>query len=74
MQLIRMGILEFLQHETNRLNRKLLLLTAAYGMANALILAVVNAAVESVGKQGNRPVWRQRHGRKLGYPRAYVDL
>jgi putative ATP-binding cassette transporter len=56
---LRLGIVEFLQQETGALNRKLLLLTAASGTANALILAVINAAVESMGKQqGQGPGWR----------------
>lgn len=55
---LRLGVLEFLQQETGGLNRKLLLMTAASGTANALILAVINAAVESMGKQGQGPGWR----------------
>ena len=55
---LRLGILEFLQQETGGLNRKLLLMTVASGTANALILAVINAAVESMGKQGQGPGWR----------------
>ncbi|MGC9969932.1 MAG: cyclic peptide export ABC transporter [Bryobacteraceae bacterium] len=52
----RFGMLEFLQQETHALDRKLLILTAASGTANALILAVINGAVESMGKSG--PEWR----------------
>jgi putative ATP-binding cassette transporter len=54
----RLGILEFLQKETGGLNRKLLLMTAAAGSANALILAVINAAVEAMGRQGQGTSWR----------------
>jgi len=53
---LRLGILEFLQRETHALDRKLLVLTAASGTANALILAVINAAVESMRQGG--PNWR----------------
>src|SRR5580700_5626992 len=53
----RLGILEFLQQETGALNRKLLILTAASGTANALILAIINAGVATLGKQG-QPGWR----------------
>ena len=52
------GVVEFLQKETGALNRKLLLMTAASGTANALILAVINASVESMGKQEQGPGWR----------------
>jgi putative ATP-binding cassette transporter len=51
-----LGILEFLQQETHSLDRKLLVMTAASGTANALILAVINASVDVMGKQG--PSWR----------------
>ena len=54
--LARPAILEFLQRETHALDRKLLLMTAASGTANALILAAVNSAVGSMGKDG--PGWR----------------
>ena len=53
---LRLGIIEFLQRETHALDRKLLVLTAASGTANALILAVINAAVESMRQGG--PNWR----------------
>ena len=52
----RFAVLDFLQKETGALNRKLVLLTAASGTANALILAVINSSVESMGKLG--PDWR----------------
>ena len=39
-----------------RLNRKLLILTAASGIANALNLAVINAAVDAL--RGGGPSWR----------------
>jgi putative ATP-binding cassette transporter len=54
--LLRFGILEFLQRETSALDRKLLVMTLASGTANALILAVINAAVESMRQGG--PNWR----------------
>ena len=43
----RLGILEFLQWETHALDRKLLVMTAASGTANAPILAVINPAVQA---------------------------
>ena len=46
----------FLQRETHALDRKLLLMTAASGTANALILAVINQGVECLGQGG--PTWR----------------
>jgi len=49
---MRLGILAFLQRETESLNRKLLLLTITSGIANALNLAVINGAVESMQKGG----------------------
>jgi len=51
-----LGILEFLQQETHALDRKLLVMTAASGTANAAILAVINASVDVIGKTG--PDWR----------------
>lgn len=53
---LRLGILEFLQQETHSPDRKLLLMTAASGTANAAILAVINASVDVIGKSG--PNWR----------------
>ena len=50
--LLRFGILEFLQRETSALDRKLLVMTLASGTANALILAVINAGVESMRTAG----------------------
>ncbi len=49
------GILAFLERETKALDRKLFVLTAASGTANAMNLAVINASVESM-KQGG-PFW-----------------
>ncbi|MES2355829.1 MAG: cyclic peptide export ABC transporter [Pseudomonadota bacterium] len=49
---MRLGILAFLQRETQSLDRKLLLLTITSGIANALNLAVINGAVESMQKGG----------------------
>ena len=53
---MRFGILSFLQRETHALDRKLWLLTAVSGVANALNLAVINAAVEAL--QGGGPSWQ----------------
>lgn len=53
---IRFGIVEFLQQETHALNRKLLVLTVISGVANAMNLAVINTAVESLKLGG--PGWR----------------
>jgi putative pyoverdin transport system ATP-binding/permease protein len=52
----KFGILSFLQSETHGLNRKLLILTAASGIANALNLAVINAAVDAL--RGGGPSWQ----------------
>ena len=52
---MRLGVLAFLQRETDSLNGRLLLLTATSGIANALNLAVINGAVESMQKGG--PSW-----------------
>jgi len=49
---IRFGIFAFLQRETQALDRKLLILTAASGVANATNLAVINAAVEALQSGG----------------------
>jgi putative ATP-binding cassette transporter len=51
----RFGILAFLQRETQALNRKLIVLTAVSGIANATNLAVINAAVDSL--KGGGPDW-----------------
>ena len=55
-QLMRLGIFTFLQRETHALDRKLLVLTAASGIANAMNLAVINAAVEAL--RGDGPSWQ----------------
>jgi putative pyoverdin transport system ATP-binding/permease protein len=52
----RFGIIGFLQRETHALDRKLLVLTATSGIANALNLAVINAAVDAL--KGGRPPWQ----------------
>jgi putative ATP-binding cassette transporter len=52
----RLGILSFLQRETHALDRKLLVLTIVSGVANALDLAVINAAVDAL--RGGGPSWR----------------
>ena len=54
--LSRFGILGFLQRETHALDRKLLVLTAASGIANAMNLAVINAAVDAL--KGGGPSWQ----------------
>ena len=46
-------ILEFLEQETTGVDRKLLLMTAASGTANALILGIINSAVETLGQGGS---------------------
>ncbi|GAA0544043.1 putative ATP-binding cassette transporter [Rhizomicrobium palustre] len=52
----RIGILEFLQQETHALNKKLFLLTAVSGVANAMNLAVINASVDALKTGG--PSWQ----------------
>ncbi len=47
---VRIRFLDFLQRETHALDRKLFLMTAVAGTANALVLAVVNSAVEALGR------------------------
>jgi putative ATP-binding cassette transporter len=53
---VRLGILDFLQRETHALDHKLLVLTIASGIANALNLAVINSAVEALRNGG--PSWQ----------------
>jgi putative ATP-binding cassette transporter len=53
---MRFGILAFLQRETHALDRKLIVLTAASGIANAMNLAVINAAVDAL--KGGGPSWQ----------------
>jgi putative pyoverdin transport system ATP-binding/permease protein len=53
---MQFGILAFLQRETHALNRKLIVLTAVSGVANALNLAVINAAVDTL--KGGGPSWQ----------------
>jgi putative ATP-binding cassette transporter len=53
---LRLKFLDFLQQETHALDRKLFLMTAASGTANALILAVINSAVEAQGQGGS--LWK----------------
>jgi len=55
-KLMRFGIVGFLQRETHALDRKLLVLTATSGIANALNLAVINASVDALKTGG--PTWR----------------
>src|SRR5664279_2462684 len=52
----RFGIIAFLQRETHAIDTKLLLLTAASGIANAMNLAVINAAVDAL--KGGGPSWQ----------------
>src|SRR5512140_3632642 len=54
--LARFGILSFLQRETHALDRKLILLTIVSGIANAMNLAVINAAVDAL--RGGGPSWQ----------------
>jgi putative ATP-binding cassette transporter len=54
--LMRLGIVGFMQRETHALNRKLLVLTVASGIANAMNLAVINAAVDAL--RGGGPSWK----------------
>ena len=54
--LTRFGILAFLQRETHALDRKLVILTAVSGIANAMNLAVINAAVDAL--RGSGPSWQ----------------
>lgn len=54
--LMRFGIFAFLQRETHALDRKLLVLTLTSGIANAMNLAVINAAVDAL--RGGGPSWR----------------
>jgi putative ATP-binding cassette transporter len=55
-KLMRLGIVGFMQRETHALDRKLIILTAASGIANAMNLAVINAAVDAL--RGGGPSWR----------------
>jgi putative ATP-binding cassette transporter len=55
-RLMRFGIIAFLQRETQALDRKLLVLTAVSGIANALNLAVINAGVDAL--KGGGPSWQ----------------
>ena len=52
----RFGIFAFLQRETHALDRKLLILTLASGIANAMNLAVINASVDAL--KGGGPSWQ----------------
>jgi putative ATP-binding cassette transporter len=54
--LMHFGIFAFLQRETHALDRKLLVLTLASGTANAMNLAVINAAVDAL--KGGGPSWQ----------------
>ena len=54
--LMRFGIIAFLQRETHALDRKLVVLTVASGVANAMNLAVINAAVDAL--KGGGPSWQ----------------
>jgi len=50
------GIFSFLQRETHALDRKMIVLTVASGVANAMNLAVINAAVDAL--RGGGPPWQ----------------
>jgi putative ATP-binding cassette transporter len=54
---LQFKIIDFLERETHGVDRKLFVMTAASGTANALILAVINSAVATLGQGG--PLWRQ---------------
>ncbi|MDV7340256.1 cyclic peptide export ABC transporter [Terasakiella sp. A23] len=51
----QIGILDFIHRETQGITRKLFILTTSAGVANALNLAIINAAVESIANDG--PKW-----------------
>jgi cyclic peptide transporter len=51
------GIFSFLQRETHALDAKLIVLTFTAGIANAMNLAVINAAVDAL--RTGRPPWQQ---------------
>ena len=51
------GIFSFLQRETRALDAKLIVLTVTSGVANAMNLAVINAAVDEL--RTGRPPWQQ---------------
>ena len=53
--LSRFGILSFLERETHALDEKLIVLTVVSGIANAMNLAVINAAVDAL--RGGGPPW-----------------
>ena len=50
------GIFSFLRRETHALDRKMIVLTVASGVANAMNLAVINAAVDAL--RGGGPPWQ----------------
>jgi ABC-type multidrug transport system fused ATPase/permease subunit len=54
--LMRFGIFDFLQRETHGLDRKMIVLTVTSGIANAMNLAVINAAVDAL--RGAGPSWQ----------------
>jgi len=51
------GVFSFLQRETHALDAKLIVLTFTSGIANAMNLAVINAAVDAL--RTGRPPWQQ---------------
>jgi cyclic peptide transporter len=52
-----LGVFSFLQRETHALDAKMIVLTIASGIANAMNLAVINAAVDAL--RTGRPPWQQ---------------
>jgi putative ATP-binding cassette transporter len=52
----QIGILDFIHRETQGITRKLFILTASAGIANALNLAIINTAVESISE--GTPNWQ----------------
>lgn len=51
----QIGILDFIHRETQGITRKLFILTASAGIANALNLAIINTAVSAIADGG--PQW-----------------
>ncbi|MFT5163166.1 MAG: putative ATP-binding cassette transporter [Alteromonadaceae bacterium] len=52
----QVGIIDFIHRETQGITGKLFILTASAGIANALNLAIINTAVDSVA--AGEPIWR----------------
>lgn len=52
----QVGIIDFIHRETQGITGKLFILTASAGIANALNLAIINTAVDSIA--AGEPIWR----------------